>query len=333
MFGIQDPTTDSYFGPYLNQIQTSLDNFTQLGSDTLDEIINEVLIRQYAKNNGITVSAEEVSSAVQSEMGYFPNGTQTPTITPTSIIYPTLSSTELALVTLTPIPTPYPTLTPQPTPTLDLAATPTTIPTITPTATPYTQEGFKNAYATVVASYSKLSMNDADIRKVFFENRLYRERVYTVITKDVPHEQDQAWARHILVADEATAKNVINQLFNGGDWQTLAAKYSTDSGSKDNGGDVGWFGKGKMVAEFENAAFTLPVGTISAPVKTTYGYHIIQVLGHEFRPLSESEYKSLTDAKFQEWLKAQRDAATVDISEDYLTKIPTEPTLASATGQ
>jgi len=186
-------------------------------------------------------------------------------------------------------------------------------------------------YATAVAGYSSININDADIREFFFENQLYRDKVYEVITKDVPHEQDQVWSRHILVADEATAQAIVNQLMNGSDWKTLAANYSTDTGSKDVGGDVGWFGTGKMVPEFETASFQLPIGAISI-IHSTYGWHVIQVLGHEYRPLTETEYKTLTDTKFQEWLTKEREVITVTEMDDYLIKIPTDPTLPSTTG-
>ncbi len=329
MFGI-DPTTDTTVSSYLNQIQTALDNSVQLGRDVMDQLVNEVLIRQYAQQNGIVVSTEEIDKAIQSNFNFFPDGTPTPTITPTTIVYPTLSATQMALTTLTPTPSPLPTSTPRPTPTPDLSATPTTVPTITPTATPYTLEGFQSEFQNAVKSYTSLGMTEADIRKVFFEDQLYRQKVYEVITKDVPHEEEQVWARHILVADEATAQSVLNQLLNGGDWTTLAAKYSTDTATKNIGGDLGWFGHGKMVAEFENAAFNLPIGTISKPFQSSYGWHILQVLGHEVRPLTETDYKQLTDNKFQEWLTEARNATTVKIYDDYLTKVPTDPTLADA---
>jgi len=58
----------------------------------------------------------------------------------------------------------------------------------------------------------------------------------------------------------------------------FAQKYSQDPGSKDNGGDLGWFGKGKMIPEFEKTAFSLGKGKISEPVKTNYGYHLILLL-------------------------------------------------------
>lgn len=85
-------------------------------------------------------------------------------------------------------------------------------------------------------------------------------------------------ARHILVADEKTAKEVIAKLNKGEDFAKLAKQYSKDTGSAQKGGDLGWFGAGKMVAEFENAAYALKKNEISGPVKTQYGYHIIQLL-------------------------------------------------------
>lgn len=85
-------------------------------------------------------------------------------------------------------------------------------------------------------------------------------------------------ARHILVADEKTAKEVIAKLNKGEDFAKLAKQYSKDTGSAQKGGDLGWFGAGKMVPEFENAAYKLKKNEISAPIKSQYGYHIIQLL-------------------------------------------------------
>ncbi|MBU2610144.1 MAG: peptidylprolyl isomerase [Chloroflexi bacterium] len=326
MFGM-DPVTNPNIAQYLTQIQTTLNNPAQLGSEVINQLVDELLIRQYASANGILVTADELEKAIQSDFGFLVKDTPTPTLTPTAILYSTLSPTQLALVTLTPTPNPDPTSTPLPTATADLSATPTAVPSITPTATPYTIEAFQSEFAKVVENYANIKMTEADIRKVFFENRLYRQKVYDIITKDVPHDNEQVWARHILLADEAAAQVVLNQLSNGADWQTLAAENSTDSGTKDSGGDLGWFGRGRMIAEFENAAFDLPIGKISQPVQSDFGWHIIQVLGHENRPLTEAEYQQLRDAKFQEWLAEARQATTVKIYDYYLERIPVDPKL------
>ena len=83
-------------------------------------------------------------------------------------------------------------------------------------------------------------------------------------------------ASHILVKTEAEAKAVLGNLRAGDDFAIVAKKFSTcPSGKK--GGDLGWFGKGMMVKEFEDAAFKAKVGEIVGPVKTKFGYHLIKV--------------------------------------------------------
>jgi len=89
--------------------------------------------------------------------------------------------------------------------------------------------------------------------------------------------KDEVSARHILVDEEATAKEVIAKLEAGEDFAKLAGEYSTEPGAGARGGDLGFFSRGQMVPEFENAAFSLEVGKISEPVKTEFGYHVILV--------------------------------------------------------
>jgi peptidyl-prolyl cis-trans isomerase D len=112
---------------------------------------------------------------------------------------------------------------------------------------------------------------------------------------------DQAKSRHILIsvpagsdaktdaAARAKAESVLKQLQAGGSWSELAKKYSDDPGSKDQGGELGFAQRGKMVPEFDKAIFTQKVGDI-AIVKSSYGYHIIQVEERQSahtQPLSE----------------------------------------------
>ena len=73
------------------------------------------------------------------------------------------------------------------------------------------------------------------------------------------------------------ANEVRAKLEAGGDWTKLAAEYSDDPSTKDTGGDLGDVSKGTMVQEFEDSVFSLKVDEISQPIKTTYGYHVIQV--------------------------------------------------------
>ena len=78
---------------------------------------------------------------------------------------------------------------------------------------------------------------------------------------------------------QSEALAVLERIKNGEKFGKLAKELSIDSGSAKRDGNLGYFGRGKMVKEFENAAFNLQVGQISEPVKTQYGYHIIKRIG------------------------------------------------------
>lgn len=90
--------------------------------------------------------------------------------------------------------------------------------------------------------------------------------------------QEQVHAEHILVKTEDEAKAIEKQLAGGASFEELAKSKSIDTGSGANGGDLGFFSKNQMVKSFEDAAFKLEPGKISAPVKSQYGWHIIKVL-------------------------------------------------------
>ncbi len=98
-------------------------------------------------------------------------------------------------------------------------------------------------------------------------------------------------ARHILVADQELAASIVEQVRGGGDFAALAGEHGTDATSS-RGGDLGCFGRGQMVAPFEAAIIASPVGEVSGPVETQFGFHAILVYDHvpaQVRPLSEVE--------------------------------------------
>lgn len=116
----------------------------------------------------------------------------------------------------------------------------------------------------------KTNVTDEQIQKYFNEN------------KQQFNKGEEVEASHILVATEKEANEVIQQLKNGADFATLAKEKSTDPGSKDKGGALGYFGKGAMDPAFEQASFKLKVGeTTQKPVKSSFGYHVIKVTGHK----------------------------------------------------
>ena len=83
---------------------------------------------------------------------------------------------------------------------------------------------------------------------------------------------------HILVKKQSEAIEILDKIKKGEKFAKMARQFSTDSGSAKRDGSLGYFGRGKMVKEFENAAFALQTGEISEPIKTQYGYHIIKRL-------------------------------------------------------
>lgn len=100
-----------------------------------------------------------------------------------------------------------------------------------------------------------------------------------------PAESTALHARHILIQTngdgtqaQQQAQEIINQLEDGANFAQLARQYSDDTGSAQRGGDLGWFGRGRMVEAFETAAFNASIGAVVGPVESRFGYHIIEVL-------------------------------------------------------
>ena len=118
--------------------------------------------------------------------------------------------------------------------------------------------------------YANIKVSDAEVQK-YYDNPANKSQFNTPAT---------VTARHVLVKTKAEADKVRALLAadnSDANWKAVAKQYSTDPGSKNNGGDLGSFPKGRMVKPFEDAAFSLKVGEVSQPVKTQFGYHIIEV--------------------------------------------------------
>lgn len=125
-----------------------------------------------------------------------------------------------------------------------------------------------------------------NIRKTLIINNLFQELTKSI---SVPEEELKAAydsikdsmynvrASHILVEDFEEAKKILERVKTGEDFNSLAMEYSIDPSAKFNRGDLGYFGTGEMIPEFEVAAFALEPGEISDVVKTAYGYHIIKL--------------------------------------------------------
>ncbi|MEC4675583.1 MAG: peptidylprolyl isomerase [Nitrospirota bacterium] len=124
---------------------------------------------------------------------------------------------------------------------------------------------------------SKAMVSDQEVRDFYEKNK----GEFTTIS--------QIRARHILVKTIDEAEKVLARLKKGEKFEDLAKAVSIDKASAAKGGDLGYFSKGEMVPEFENAAMGLEIGEISRPVKTPFGYHIIKAIDKKAGPAVEFE--------------------------------------------
>ena len=154
---------------------------------------------------------------------------------------------------------------------------------------------------------SELKLEDKEIEEYYKANK---------------EEYDTIKASHILVNTEEEAKAILKELKEGGDFGELSAK-SIEPGAAERQGDLGYFGKGQMVAEFEEAAFKLEVDELSEPVKTDNGYHIIKVTdkNDSFDKVKEDVKTNLENEKFGEHLEKIKEDAKVKTYDENIAKI------------
>ena len=154
------------------------------------------------------------------------------------------------------------------------------------------------------------------------------KKVYDEEAKKVT-ETERIRARHILVASEKEATAIAEKIAAGGKFEDLAKQYSLD-GSKDYGGDLGYFTAPEMVPEFSKAAFALEKGAVSKPIKTDFGWHIIKLedrkLGaaQPYDQVKSAIRNALVRQKVQQTLAGLRDVAKVEIIDEDLKKVAAE---------
>lgn len=343
-----------YGSSYLSAAQTiayQLASPETLGGDILDDMINEILVREAAAELGVMVTKEEVDEAVQAAFNFYPNGTPSPTTTATVVVTPTYSNDMLTLMpsTSTPTATEPPTETPEvtetlsetateevggtdedttaETPTPDAPPTSTLTPTITLTPTPYTTQVYGQDIKDFNSNFKVYDFSYNDLWKIY-EADLLRQKLIEIVTADLVPVHEEVWARHILVASEEEALTILQELKDGEDWNQLALKHSLDDSNKEKGGDLGWFTYDTMVEEFSASAFSLEPGEISDPVATDFGYHIIQLIGKREVQTSEADFQVEKQNAFNDWLAARREARDdIVISDDWTNYVPNTPAL------
>lgn len=152
----------------------------------------------------------------------------------------------------------------------------------------------------------RTAVSSADARKVYDQQ----------VSGAKPEEELRA--RHILVETEQQAKEVFEKIAHGEDFTRMAKEHSKDPGSKDDGGDLGYFGRGQMVPQFEEAAFKLKKGDISDPVQTQFGWHLIKIEDRRargappFEQVKDRLLASMIHRKAQEVATSLREKAKLE---------------------
>jgi foldase protein PrsA len=187
------------------------------GRSILQQMVQETLIEQYAKNNNIAVSDADVDQRENQIKANFPNGSWDEMLKSRN-----LTETDV-------------------------------------------RSALREQLILDKALSREVTISPAAIKREF-------EKDHAMYDKP-----EQVTARHILVPNLALAQKVEADLKAGQSFATLAKQYSTDPGSKDKGGELGSFRRGQMVPAFDKYAFSAPIGAISPPIKSPFGYHIIQV--------------------------------------------------------
>lgn len=142
---------------------------------------------------------------------------------------------------------------------------------------------------------------------------LFGEAMMARVTGNLPARAEQIHVAHILFANKADADAALQKLQAGADFGALAKQVSQDEATRDNGGDLGWFPRGVMPPEFEQAAFALEPGKISGVVSTQLGLHIIKLLEKDpNRALTPELLQNQRLAAFNTWLDGLRAQAKVE---------------------
>lgn len=288
----EEINTGDFRAEYMLRIQQDSDP-QMLASSVINTLTNQLLTVQEAKARGLEISDEDVDETIYGYFGFYPEGT----------------------------PTPFPSSTPDPDaePVEDPVAEEEE-PAPEPTPTAYTREMFDENYQTFIEQWETQGVSEESIR-ASIRRGLYMERFLNELRADQPKVEDQVNARHILVETEEEALEVLEKLEEGEAWEDLAAEYSIDTSNAENGGDLGWFVQDRMVPEFADVAFEMEIGEVSEPVQTQFGWHIIEVLGHQERVLDQFTFESRIQAAYQDWLNTELEDAEVEIDQELVDEI------------
>lgn len=289
-----------------NEIGQQLFDYVTLGGEVLNQLIDEAVYRQAAPELGVTVSADEVQTAIEEQFNYF----RTP-------------------------PTPAPTRTPAPTLTPSATITTTPEPTSTPlpTATPVTAEGFQQLYQQQLGSLGQLGVGEADYRRIV-EGQLIGDKAQEILHSRVVTITDQVQFQYIAANNEVNANTVKSIIetdgFDAVYQQVLSSTFSITSGLAAS--EVPFAPLTEIADESQfGQAFADIVS--AAPISGTFGvisgtggtvWYVGRLLGHEVRPLDAAALQRAQSKAVQDWLAEKRQQLNVQVL-TWEDRVPSAP--------
>jgi foldase protein PrsA len=267
--------SSAFLVQYLDQqIQQLQMQMAGIPSQVVEEIIDDLIVRHEARQRGLMVTDEEVQARIEEQFGYLRD---------------TTAGAEAA------------------------GAEADADEDVEATAEPMTYEQYveiSQGWFTAMRENSGFAQPDFER---LIQGALLREKLEEQLKADIPNTSEQLRARHILVETQEEAQEVLARLNAGEPFEAVAIEMSLDDSNKDEGGDLGWFPRGYMVPEFEEAAFALEPGKVSDAVETMFGYHIIKV--EERDSNREMDEYTLEQAQYEaiaNWFSAQREVLTIE---------------------
>jgi parvulin-like peptidyl-prolyl isomerase len=322
-------TTEEPFRTYYNELQIP----DQMGLSVINDVVEDQLIRNAAAERGITVTEEDVQAQITRFLENYglvpPEAESAPEATAevTATVEPTATPTPY----VSPTPSPTPTITPTPefTPTPTNTPLPTVAPEPTLTGTQQAEEYTTTRNNFLAQVRSQAGLSDADIHR-YFETLAIRRALRDDVASDITETGPFADVRHILVATEEEAQDVLAALQAGESFADLAKAVSTDTSNASQGGELGWAPVTQYVKPFQDAVLSAEIGEFVGPVQTEFGYHILQVRGREDRELTEDQITQAKEAAFAVWLdelKAAKAEQTQTFSNwvDHVPNTPASP--------
>jgi len=171
--------------------------------------------------------------------------------------------------------------------------------------------------------FDKITITDADAKAYYDQHPAEMQKPEEVRASHILIRNPQGSTAEQKKAAQTRAQEALDKVKAGGDFAAVAKEYSQDPGSGANGGDLGFFGRGRMVPAFDNVAFSMKVGQVSAVIETQFGFHVIKITDHHdaqtapFEDLSSRLKDFLKQKKargdVQAYLRTLRDGAKVEV--------------------